>query len=104
MTAKEIEIQYALGTLTDKMKYKLAVNERTSKEVLTILSTDKDMYVRSCIATNPNTPKEVLKVLSTDKNSDIRWWVAHNSNTPKEVLTKLSKDEDEYVRSYATKR
>ena len=88
MTIKEFEIQYALGTLTDDMKLKLACNKRTSKKILTILSTDK-WRVRCCVAGNPNTPKEVLVKLSTDEDWGVRWYVAGNHNTPKEVRKQL---------------
>ena len=92
MTIKEVEIQLALGTLSYDMKYELADNKRTSKEVLTILSKDEGWYVRCRVASNLNTPKEVLKKLSTDESSNVRYWVVNNHNTPKEVLKKLSKD------------
>ena len=75
MTTKEFEIQLALGTLSWDMKRELAENSNTSKEILTILSTDKDWY--------------------------IRWWVAYNPNIPKEVLTKLYKDKGWTVSSRA---
>ena len=81
MTIKEFEIQYALGSLTDEMKYKLAYNSNTSKEILTILSKDEENYVRWRVAFNPNTPKEALTILSKDKDSGVRWRVAMNPNT-----------------------
>ena len=87
MTIKEVEIQLALGTLTDRMKLELAKNKRTSKKILTILSKDKDSDVRCWVADNSNTPKEVLTILSKDKDSNIRYRVAANPNTPKETLT-----------------
>ena len=77
MTIKEIEIQLALGTLSYDMKYKLACNKRASKKILTTLSTlsiDKHWYVRCRVADNPNTPKEVLKILSKDKDRNVRAW------------------------------
>ena len=48
MTIKEFEIQLALGSLTEDMKDKLAIDGRTSKKILTILSKDKDDGVRWC--------------------------------------------------------
>jgi hypothetical protein len=66
MTAKEVEIQLALGSLSIDDKLKLAYNKRTSKKILTILSTDEDWNVRFNIASNLNTPKEILKKLYTD--------------------------------------
>ena len=101
MTIKEFEIQLALGSLTYGMKLKLARNKRTSKEILTTLSTDKNMYVRWNVADNPNTPEEVLTILSTDEDNSVRYNVANNSNTPTEVLTILSTDEDWYVNKRA---
>jgi len=78
MTAKEFEMQYALGSLSYDDKIKLTGNKRTSKKILTILSTDEDWNVRSNVADNPNTPKDVLKVLSKDKYWGVRYWVAGN--------------------------
>ena len=75
MTIKEFQIQLALGTLTYDMKYKLAANLNTPTEVLTILSTDKDWYVRYWVAYNPSTPKKILTILSKDE--------AYDTNTPK---------------------
>ncbi len=94
MTAKEFEMQYALGSLSYEQLYKIAHNPNTSKKVLKILSTDEDWYVRWRVAENPNTPKEILIKLSKDKNEDVRWRVAHSPNTPKEVLKILSTDKD----------
>ena len=72
MTIKEIKIQLALGSLTDDMKVDLAIDKRTSIEVLTILSADKRSYVRCWVANNLNTPIEILKKLSKDKDYDVR--------------------------------
>ena len=101
MTIKEFKIQLALGSLTDNMKWNLAENKRISKEVLTILSKDKNIDVRSSVAYNSNTPKEVLKKLSKDESWDVRSSVAYNSNTPKEVLTILSKDKSSIISNAA---
>ena len=89
MTIKEFKVQLALGTLTGSIKVKSAKNPNTPKEVLTILSTDKNYCVRWNVASNPNTSKEVLTKLSKDEDEYVRYCVAGNSNTPKEVLTKL---------------
>ena len=78
MTIKEFDIQNALGSLSDNIKYKLA--------------------------NNPNIPVEVLTKLSTDKDYSVRWRVAENSNTPKEILAKLSTDENSNVQSHAIQR
>ena len=73
MTIKEIEIQLALGTLTRDMKYELANNEKTSKKILTILSTDKDWYIRSYVAENSNTPKRILTKLFEDEHWCVKY-------------------------------
>ena len=46
MTIKEINIQLALGTLTDEMKLDLACDPDTPENILIILSTDKYWVVR----------------------------------------------------------
>jgi len=68
MTIKEFKIQIALGTLLWIDKVRLANNKRTSKEILSILSTDEDDHIRWSVTHNPNTSKEVLKKLSKDKD------------------------------------
>ena len=70
MTTKEFEVQYALGSLSIDDRIKLAKNSNTSKEILTILSTDENWIVLWHTAYNRNTPIEVLKKLSTDEYSD----------------------------------
>jgi len=80
MTTKEIEVQIALGTLSIEDKVDLADNKRTTKKILTILSTDKSWYVRCRVACNPNTPIDVLKKLSTDEDEYVHWYVAGNPN------------------------
>ena len=57
MTPEEFEIQYALGSLTFSMKLELAYNKRTSKKILTILSTDESVVVRYWVAVNSNRRK-----------------------------------------------
>ena len=82
MTTKEFEIQLALGTLTADMKYKLAYNKRTSKKILTILSTDESWGIRCRVADNSNTPIEILTKLLGDEDYYVRYLIAENPNTP----------------------
>ena len=70
MTTKELKIQLALGSLSIDDRIKLAKNSNTSKEILTILSTDENWIVLWHIAYNPNTPIDVLKKLSKAEYSD----------------------------------
>ncbi len=76
MTNKEILVQLALGSLSDDMKLKLAMNTNTSIEILKILSKDEDWYVRYWVTRNTNTPTEILEILSEDKNYNVRRGVA----------------------------
>ena len=85
MTIKEFEIQLALGTLSCNMKYSVADNKRTSKKVLTILSTDKDWGIRWYVANNPNTPIEVLKILSKDESLSVGAMANHSCNRRKSI-------------------
>ena len=80
MTAKEFEIQYALGTLSYDMKIELSYNKNTSKDILSTLSKDKDCDVRYWVARNNNTPKKILLVLSKDENCYVKCSVNSNSN------------------------
>jgi len=68
MTVKEFEIQYALGSLSRKLKLELAFSKRTSKTILGILSKDRKWIVKYWIACNTNTPTKILKKL--DASSD----------------------------------
>ena len=67
-------------------------NEKT-KMTNPVLSIDKEE-----LAKNPNTPSEVLKVLATDKDEYVRREVAVNSSTPEDALKVLANDEDVSVR------
>ena len=104
MTIKELKIQLALGILPYEDKIALAKNPNTPKEILTILSTDKDKIVRCWVAENLNTPKEVLTKLSTDKSWYVRCRVVDNPNTPKRILTKLLEDEHWMVKHYTLQK
>lgn len=72
LTTKEIEIQYALGSLSHDELLKLADNKRTSRKVLTMLSNSQNWAIKSRVAGNPNTPIEILIKLSKDKDWIIR--------------------------------
>ena len=103
MTIKEFKIQYALGSLSIDNKINLAGNESTSKEILSILSIDKNSYIRGWIAENPNTPINILKKLSKDEDWCVKYWVTCNHNAPKGILEKLSTDENKNVRDRVNK-
>lgn len=80
------------------IRVSVAENPSTPVEILGKLSTDVDQYVRGGVAENPSTPVEILGKLSTDEVYFVRREVAGNPNTPIEVLIKLSADKDRDVR------
>ena len=92
MTAKEFEIQQALGSLSYDQKKKLAKNSNTFKGVLTLLSKDKNAFVRYCVAKNSNTSKEVLDKLSKDEVGYVKLSAIYNPNGPKEIRMIINND------------
>ena len=90
MTIEEIEIQLALGSLTDDMKVDLAKNSRTSKRILRVLSKDKDWFIRWSVSYNPNTPKKILEVLAKDEDKHVRYGTVDNPSTLKLVDSEMT--------------
>ena len=70
-------------TLIEKYNLSLYTDDA---ELIKVLSTDKDYYVRCYVARNPNTPVEVLKVLSIDGSWAVRRFVARNTNATNDVI------------------
>jgi len=101
MTIKEFKMQYALGSLSRYMLLGIANCPSTSGEILTILSRNKDYWVRHHVAANQNTPARALTKLSNAHEEGIRVWVASNRHTTKKVLEKLVNDKNEVVRKNA---
>ena len=104
MTIKEFKVQYALGTLSYGDKMGMAGTPSTSKGILTILSREKNHWIRVKVAYNVSTPIKILTKLSKDESSSVRCWIARNRHTTIEVLTELSEDEDMGTRDSATFR
>ena len=80
MTIEEFNIQDALGSLSNDDKIALVDNSNTPTDILTILSKDKNRYVRCEVAENPNTSTEILTTLSKDEAIDVRYWAVRNPN------------------------
>ena len=78
MTIKEIEIQLALGTLSDNMKIKIANNLNTPEEILIKLSKDEDWLIRKSVANNLNTSEEILIKLSEDNDWFVKFCARSN--------------------------
>ena len=81
--------------------YWVARNPNTTPETLTFLAKDKYFWTRRGIASNPNTPPETLTLLASDEDHVVCWEVAQNPNTPSETLTHLASDKDGWVRKNA---
>ena len=77
MTVKEFKFQYALGTISKEDLIKIA-KKSTSKYILTVLSKNKDWYIRSYVATNSSTPIDALIKLSKDEDWFVRSRVTEN--------------------------
>jgi len=104
MTDKEIEIQYALGSLPIKMLWKLAYNKKTSPRILDVLSDDEDLNMISNIAYNPNTPEHTLfkifrKYANYHPGESFGYDLSRNPSTPVKLLVKLSKSRHSAIRS-----
>ena len=67
----------------------LANDPTCPPDVLRVVATSGNMYVRHAAARNPNTPADVLVVLSHDPDSSVVVAVARNPACPPELLEKL---------------
>ena len=64
---------------------KTARNPNTSSQTLEKLASDKDWFIRSCVAENPNTSSETLEKLANDEDSYVYDCVTKNPNTPEYI-------------------
>ena len=71
---------------------KIAWNEDTPPEKLTVLGNHVDFSVRGAVAANPKTPQNVLEKLANDNFSTVRANAALNSKIPKNTLVRLASD------------
>ena len=92
-----------IDNLSREEKIELA---RTSKDIniLTILSKDKNEFIREEVAYNSNTPTEALNLLALDVDTYVRYTVICNENVSIKILKELINDKDEDVREHAIKR
>lgn len=81
----------------------MALNPRTSEELLDKLATDDCAEVRLAVVENINAAKVTLRLLSNDENDDVRYGLAECAHVPHELLLELSRDENPYVRFRALK-
>ncbi len=62
---------------TERQRYALAVNEKTSQEILYYLALhDPSPKVKKAVAANPSTPLQASSLLAKDKDQDVRLVIA----------------------------
>jgi len=101
-TPKEVLAKLASDIL-DNIRRRVAENPRTPVATLVQMACDPNVDVRLSVAENPNTPPEVLEQLAHDDNVDVRYGVAENPHIPMHILSSLSDDDNPYVACRAQK-
>lgn len=101
-TPKEVLAKLATDVL-ENIRRRVAENPRTPVQTLVQLSCDPSVDVRLSVAENPNTPPVVLEQLACDENVDVRYGVAENPHIPVHILSRLTEDDNPYVACRAQK-
>jgi len=101
-TPKEVLAKLSTDVL-ENIRRRVAENPRTPVATLVQLACDPHIDVRLSVAENPNTPPEVLERLSQDENVDVRYGVAENPYIPVHILSLLAEDDNPYVACRAQK-
>lgn len=101
-TPKEVLAKLATDVL-ENIRRRVAENPRTPVSTLVQLASDPSVDVRLSVAENPNTPAEVLEQLAADDNVDVRYGVAENPYIPAHILQRLAEDDNPYVACRAQK-
>ena len=91
------------GDVLENIRRRVAENPRTPVSTLVQMACDPSVDVRLSVAENPNTPAEVLEQLSQDDNVDVRYGVAENPHIPASILERLAEDDNPYVACRAQK-
>lgn len=101
-TPKEVLAKLSCDVL-ESVRRRVADNPRTPVTALMQLAHDPSVDVRLSVAENPNTPAEMLEQLAADDDVDVRYGVAENPHIPAEYLRQLSEDCNPYVACRAQK-
>lgn len=101
-TPKEVLAKLASDVL-ENVRRRVADNPRTPVGALMQLAHDPSIDVRLSVAENPNTPPAVLEQLAADDCVDVRYGVAENPHIPEEFLRTLAEDSNPYVACRAQK-
>jgi len=101
-TPREVLAKLSTDVL-ETVRRRVADNPRTPVTSLTQLAHDPSVDVRLSVAENPNTPPNILEQLAADDDVDVRYGVAENPHIPMEFLRRLAEDSNPYVACRAEK-
>jgi len=87
-----------------QMRQWVAHNKTVPLQVLVILAHDPDVEVRLFVAMKNKLSSELYTLLSEDHDDGVRARIAHNKNTPRTVLQKLAKDPSRLVAESAAQK
>lgn len=95
-TREELK-RIALGDSCYSVRMAIATRESVNDELLSILYTDENPFVRAVVAMR-TARKDVLEILAKDPSEWVRTEVAKNWHTPEMDLARLRKDASPRVR------
>jgi hypothetical protein len=89
----------------DSVRYNIANNKQTPKDILAFLAMNEDLDIRKSVAGNLNTPKETLSnLIETETDPEFFELIVNNPNTPIATLKKLSENDNEKISELAIKK
>lgn len=92
-------VKLLVGDASEVVRRVIATRGDLTKQSMSRLMNDHDVWVRQRLARNPIAQFSLLEKLSKDSQADVRRGVARNPRCPVKLLTDLAKDEDYWVRS-----
>lgn len=87
----------------ERIRIRVAENDKTPPEVLMKLADDESPDVRVAVATNRYAPLAAVEKVSRDQDVSVRHLMAQSINVPVSVLETLSDDDNAWVRIEANK-
>lgn len=85
----------------DPVRRRVAMNARTSRDTLELLSCDWNAQVRAAVAGNPQTPHATRAGLARDRKREVRLALVEALAADVELLRSMTLDEDDEVSSLA---
>lgn len=96
-------MQELAGSKYEKVRMRVAENEKTPLEILEKLAEDRSADVKIAVATNSRTPFEIVCKLTSDEDPNVRLGIAEAPGTIVPILEKLTDDANPYVSCQAKK-